>query len=141
MDPIVLINQELKAEVKSHPWLPILLILIIFLLLAGGFYFYKFFMSPLSVPSNNRGYQLHQTIAQTLARSDKYNLLIREADKAILEKDQKVKYQLLKQLFINFKQAYTSTKDVKILAGLYQLKNYAQSSKFFDEDDFVINLK
>lgn len=140
MDPKVL-SAEIKKEAKllsRRLILLMLLVALIFIVLAGGFYYYKYLSLSPSIPFTNRGYQLHQTIAQIFKQSDKYNLLIAQTDKAILEKDSEVQYQSLTNLFVKFKQAYSDTKDSRVLAAMYQLRNYARALKDFKEEDFII---
>lgn len=122
------------------PWRIILIILaILFLIIvAVGFYYYKYLSVPLLIPFTNKGYQLHQTITQTFKRSDKYSSLIQQTDQAILEKDPNNQYQLLTNLFKQLKAAYKDSKDIRIVAAMYQLKNYAKSDKNYMETDFII---
>lgn len=92
------------------------------------------------VSNTDRGYPLHQSVQQAFTRSDKYYSLISQIDKAILEKDVSKKYQMLTSLFKKMNEAYKETGDARILAILYQIKNYASSIKGYQEEDFVIKV-
>lgn len=103
-----------------------------------------YFLKPaqnIMISKTDRGYPLHKSLEQTLSRSDKYYYLITEIDQAILEKDQNKKYNLLQTAFKTLNNAYKETNDEKILAILYQLKNYASSLRPYEEDDFIIKVQ
>lgn len=119
----------------------VLLLGITSIILVAGIVYYFSIPKKLTVPKTNRGYPLHQSVEQTLIKSDKYHYLINQTDQAILEKDTSQKYQLLINLFRKLNEVYQENTDPKTLAILYQLKSYSSVLKPYKIDDFVLKVK